>query len=353
VRSKTFDVASQDPKQMSAEEQRMLSPLNSSVQTNEETGPAHPYNEDESTAELRFPGIRDLCATPEQGGRRGSIGSSGRRTSLEGYHKRMKEEQPAIYYMSGDAAAQMAAEPAMEIFKKRDLEVLFLTESNDEGCLGKVMDFEGVKLKSIQKAGDLLVNWNSEENQRFRDLGNMYRPLTKWWTTWASSQKAVKIGKVEVSRRLVSSPAVLVASEYGQSAKGERLQKGNANSAFMDMQKTLEINADHPVIHKMFKKIQADPDDSTLDSIAAAVTQAATLQSGFDLESADAIIDSVYKLISLKHGLDPKAAVTDVEIDIIEEPVEETEDEDVDDIEIGSDDDDAPEAEAKEDKAEL
>ncbi|CAK0859034.1 unnamed protein product [Prorocentrum cordatum] len=73
VRSKTFDVASQDPKLMSAEEQKMLSPLNSSVQTNEETGPAHPYNEDDSTQELRFPGLRDLCATPDHGGRRGSI----------------------------------------------------------------------------------------------------------------------------------------------------------------------------------------------------------------------------------------------------------------------------------------
>merc|ERR1712159_702595 len=106
-------------------------------------------------------------------------------TSLEDYVGRMQDEQPAIYYMSGEKVKEMEREASLEIFKKKGLEVLSLDEPYAELCFSKIFDFEGEK--NVAKAG-------------------------------------VPINKVEVSRRLVDSPAVVVGTEYGQSARQERMQ---------------------------------------------------------------------------------------------------------------------------------
>merc|ERR550514_1672315 len=102
-------------------------------------------------------------------------------TSLEDYVSRMQEEQPAIYYMTGDKVKEMQAEVSLEIFKKKELEVLLLDDPYAEQCVSKISDFEGVKLRSVQKSGDLRINWAKDEAQRYKDFTTMYKPLTKWW----------------------------------------------------------------------------------------------------------------------------------------------------------------------------
>merc|ERR1712196_601203 len=102
-------------------------------------------------------------------------------TSLEDYVGRMQDEQPAIYYMSGEKVKEMEREASLEIFKKKGLEVLSLAEPYAELCFSKIFDFEGVKLRSVQKAGDLRINWDKDEGERYKNLVTMYKPLTKWW----------------------------------------------------------------------------------------------------------------------------------------------------------------------------
>merc|ERR1719335_1703259 len=90
-------------------------------------------------------------------------------TSLEEYVARMQEEQPAIYYMTGEKISEMEREAALEVYKQKDLEVLYLDEPYAELCFSKIFDFEGVKLRSVQKAGDLRINWKTEETDRYND----------------------------------------------------------------------------------------------------------------------------------------------------------------------------------------
>merc|ERR1712196_761825 len=76
---------------------------------------------------------------------------------------------------------EMEREASLEIFKKKGLEVLYLDEPYAELCFSKIFDFEGVKLRSVQKAGDLRINWDKDEGERYKNLVTMYKPLTKWW----------------------------------------------------------------------------------------------------------------------------------------------------------------------------
>merc|ERR1712226_1135998 len=92
--------------------------------------------------------------------------SEGKEISLDKYLDRMQESQESIYYMSGDSLETMQKAPSMQVFKKKDLEVLMLSDHLDEPCLQKLADYEGKKFVSIQKA-DVKLDETEEEKKRF------------------------------------------------------------------------------------------------------------------------------------------------------------------------------------------
>merc|ERR1711935_616400 len=155
--------------------------------------------------------------------------------SLDKYLVRMQECQESIYYMSGDNMEVMKKAPALQVFKKKDIEVLMLSDPLDEPCIQKLADYEGKKFVSIQKA-DAKMDETEEEKKRFSKLKDMYKPLTDWWKDTlteltekgAMKESGVKIEKVEVSKRLTSSPVVVVTSQFGYSAQQEKIMKAQA-----------------------------------------------------------------------------------------------------------------------------
>merc|ERR1712113_443113 len=100
--------------------------------------------------------------------------------SLDKYLDRMQESQESIYYMSGDSMEVMKKAPSLQIFKKKDLEVLMLSDHLDEPCIQKLADYEGKKFVSIQKA-DVKLDETEEEKKKFSKMKDMYKPLTDWW----------------------------------------------------------------------------------------------------------------------------------------------------------------------------
>merc|ERR1712083_539048 len=145
--------------------------------------------------------------------------SEGSEISLDKYLDRMQESQESIYYMSGDSVETMLKAPSLQIFKKKDIEVLMLADHLDVPCLQKLADYEGKKFVSIQKA-DVKLDESEEEKKHFAKLKDMYKPLTDWWKDTltdftekgAMKDAGVKIEKVEVSKRLTESPVVVVTS---------------------------------------------------------------------------------------------------------------------------------------------
>merc|ERR1712137_560027 len=264
--------------------------------------------------------------------------SEGKEISLDKYLDRMQESQESIYYMSGDSMDVMMKAPALQIFKKKDIEVLMLSDHLDEPCLQKLADYEGKKFVSIQKA-DVKLDETEEEKKKFTKVKDMYKPLTDWWkeTLTALTEKGamkesgVKIEKVEVSKRLTDSPVVVVTSQFGYSAQQERVMKAQAfqnkdQLSMMSGRKTLEINPNHPVVIDLLSKIKADKEDKAAKDTAQVLFQTALIESGYEIADPSALVNRVYRLMSKELGVDPDAPLKEVEVPEEEEEAEEEDD---------------------------
>merc|ERR1712183_464998 len=284
--------------------------------------------------------------------------SEGKQISLDKYLDRMQESQESIYFMSGDSMETMKKAPSLQMFQKKDLEVLMLDDHLDEPCLQKLADYEGKKFVSIQKA-DVKLDETEEEKKRFSNVKDMYKPLTDWWKDsltdftekGAMKDAGVKIEKVEISKRLTESPVVVVTSQFGYSAQQERVMKAQAfqnkdQISMMSGRKTLEINPNHPVIVDLLAKVKADKEDAAALDTAQVVFQMALVESGYEIADASALVSRVYRLMSKELGVDPDAPMKEVEV-----PEEEEEEEADEEEEEEEEEDEKKDEEEKDDQA--
>merc|ERR1711968_375284 len=287
-----------------------------------------------------------------------STKSEGKDISLDKYLDRMQESQESIYYMSGDSLEVMKKAPALQIFKKKDVEVLMLSDHLDEPCIQKLADYEGKKFVSIQKA-DVKLDETEEEKKRFSKLKDMYKPLTDWWKEkltdltekGAMKDAGVKVEAVTVSKRLTESPVVVVTSQFGYSAQQEKIMKAQAfqnkdQIGMMSGRKTLEVNANHPVVVDLLTKVKADKEDAAALDTAQVLFQTALIESGYEIADPSALVSRVYRLMSKELGVDPDAPIKEVEVPEEEEAEEEDKDE-------GDDSGDDSGEEEKEEKDEV
>merc|ERR1712241_1415678 len=274
-----------------------------------------------------------------------STKSDGKQISLDKYLDRMQETQESIYYMSGDSMDVMKKAPSLQVFTKKDLEVLMMGDHLDEPCLQKLADYEGKKFVSIQKA-DVKLDETEEEKKRFSKVKDMYKPLTDWWKDsltdltekGAMKDAGVKIEKVEISKRLTESPVVVVTSQFGYSAQQEKVMKAQAfqnkdQLGMMSGRKTLEVNPNHPVVIDLLNKVKADKEDSAAKDTAQVLFQTALIESGYELADASALVNRVYRLMSKELGVDPDAPLAEVEVPEEDEEAEEEEEETEEDAE--------------------
>jgi heat shock protein beta len=265
--------------------------------------------------------------------------------SLDKYLDRMSESQESIYYMSGESIETMKKSPALQIFKKKDLEVLMFDDHLDEPCIQKLADYEGKKFVSIQKA-DVKLDETDDEKKKFSKLKDMYKPLTDWWKEklndltegGAMKDAGVKIEGVAVSKRLTDSPVVVVTSQFGYSAQQEKIMKAQAfqnreQVGMMAGRKTLEINPNHPVVIDLLAKVKADKGDVAAMDTAQVLFQTALVESGYEIADPSALVSRVYRLMSKELGVDPDAPLQEVEVpeDEEEEEAEEEDSEEDDD----------------------
>merc|ERR1712087_552966 len=291
-----------------------------------------------------------------------STKSEGKEISLDKYLDRMQESQESIYYMSGESLDVMKKAPALQIFKKKDIEVLMLSDHLDEPCIQKLADYEGKKFVSIHKA-DVKLDETEEEKKRFSKLKDMYKPLTDWWKEkltdytekGAMKDAGVKIEKVELSKRLTDTPVVVVTSQFGYSAQQEKIMKAQAfqnkdQLSTMSGRKTLEVNANHPVIVDLLGKVKADKSDAAALDTAHVLFQTALIESGYEIADPSALVNRVYRLMSKELGVDPDAPLKEIEVP---EDEEEAEEEDKDDKGESEGDDDGEKDDEKPEKEEL
>merc|ERR1719215_92754 len=182
------------------------------------------------------------------------------------------------------------------------------------------------KFVSIQKA-DVKIDETEEEKKKFSKLKDMYKPLTDWWKDkltdftekGAMKEAGVKIEKVEVSKRLTESPVVVVTSQFGYSAQQERVMKAQSfqnkdQVNMMSGRKTLEINANHPVVFDLLNKVKSDKEDKVALDTAQVLFQTALIESGYEIADPSALVNRVYRLMSKELGVDPDAPLKEVEV---------------------------------------
>ncbi|MDD3884728.1 MAG: molecular chaperone HtpG [Gallionella sp.] len=167
--------------------------------------------------------------------------------SLQDYIGRMKEGQEKIYYVTAETFNAAKNSPHLEIFRKKGIEVLLLSDRVDEWALGYLTEFEGKPLASVAKGGlDLGKLEDEAEKQAQEKEADEFKDLTE--KIKASLGERVKA--VRVTHRLTDSPACLVADEHDIGGNLARMLKAAGQQAPAS-QPILEINPAHPVVQRM------------------------------------------------------------------------------------------------------
>jgi molecular chaperone HtpG len=167
--------------------------------------------------------------------------------SFADYKARMKEGQEAIYYITADNAAAAKNSPQLEVFKKKGIEVLLMTDRVDEWALNYVNEFDGTPLQSVAKgAVDLGKLQDENEKKAAEEAAETFKPLL------AKLKEALKdkAEDVRVTTRLVDSPACLVVQDHGMSTQLARMLK-QAGQTAPEVKPVLEVNAEHPLVKKL------------------------------------------------------------------------------------------------------
>jgi molecular chaperone HtpG len=167
--------------------------------------------------------------------------------SFADYKARMKEGQEAIYYITADTLAAAKNSPQLEVFRKKGIEVLLMTDRVDEWALNFVQEFDGTPLQSVAKgAVDLGSLQDEAEKKAAEDAAESFKPVL------AKLKEALKdkAEDVRVTTRLVDSPACLVVKDHGMSMQLARMLK-QAGQQAPEMKPILEVNAEHALVKKL------------------------------------------------------------------------------------------------------
>jgi molecular chaperone HtpG len=167
--------------------------------------------------------------------------------SFADYKARMKEGQEAIYYITADNAAAAKNSPQLEVFKKKGIEVLLMTDRVDEWALNYMHEFDGTPLQSVAKgAVDLGKLQDETEKKAAEEAAEAFKPLL------AKLKEALKdkAEDVRVTTRLVDSPACLVVQDHGMSTQLARMLK-QAGQTAPEVKPVLEVNAEHALVKKL------------------------------------------------------------------------------------------------------
>ncbi|TKB12129.1 molecular chaperone HtpG [Desulforhopalus sp. IMCC35007] len=229
-----------------------------------------------------------------------SKSEAGKPVSLADYVLRMNPDQEEIYFINGPNRASIEAGPYVEMFKQKDIEILYTLEPIDDFVLNHLGEFDGKKLKSADGADLSLAKDSDEENKEKnsdeeKQAGEDMETLTKWM----QEVLADHVSEVSVSKRLVDSPAMIVNPDSYMTSSMERIMAASRKEqGFPGMEKSkkkLEINPKNNLIIKLAELHKTDADFAA--QVAQQIHDNAMIQAGLVVDPLE-MVERNYKILS-------------------------------------------------------
>ncbi len=214
-------------------------------------------------------------------------GGADQTVSLDDYIGRMQEGQEKIYYIAADSHSAAKNSPHLEIFRKKGIEVLLLSDRVDEWLTGHLAEYEGKKLQSVAK-GELDLGDDEESEKELEEKAKDAEELVKRM----KDALGEKIEDVRVTNRLTDSPACIVLNEQDMAMHMQRLLK-EAGHEMPSSKPILEINPDHPIV----KKLDTEKSDKKFADWSDILFDQALLAEGGQLDDPAGFVAKLNKML--------------------------------------------------------
>ncbi|MGA3226356.1 MAG: molecular chaperone HtpG [Acidobacteriaceae bacterium] len=208
-------------------------------------------------------------------------------TSLADVKSRMKEGQKSIYYITGGRDSLLRTSPLLEIYKKKDLEVLLLDDEIDEIVFSGIEKYGDIDLKAVNKAA------TSEDlkDETEPDKADALKPLIDKLKATLGD----RVKEVRASVRLADSPSCIVSDEDEPSMKMQQMLRAMGQKDLPELKPTLEINPDHEIV----KKLLARSDDAVAEDAAWLLFDQALLMEGVPLQDPAVFVQRLNRMLNL------------------------------------------------------
>ncbi len=244
-------------------------------------GPAEDFGNKEKIA-----GLLRFASTGDDSGEQS--------VALADYIGRMKEGQDKIYYLTGESYSQVKNSPHLEVFRKKGIEVLLLTDRIDEWLMSYLPEFDGKQFVDVAR-GDLdLGSLDSEEDKKAQEeVAKSKEGLIERLKKVLDEQ----VSEVRVSHRLTDSPAILAIGEQDLGLQMRQILEASGQKV-PDSKPIFEINPQHPLI----EKLDAEPDEDRFGELSHILFDQAALAAGDSLKDPGAYVRRLNKLLVANRG---------------------------------------------------
>ncbi|WP_341217300.1 molecular chaperone HtpG [Neptunomonas phycophila] len=209
--------------------------------------------------------------------------------SLEDYVGRMQEGQKKIYYVTAENYNTAKNSPHLEIFRKKGIEVLLLTERIDEWMMSHIFDFEGTSFQDVAKGELELDDATTEEDKKAQEEA---AKKSEGLIERLKERLTEKVSDVRVTTRLTESPACLVLNAYDMGAQMRQIMQA-AGQELPDTKPVFEINVEHPLIQKLDQEV----DEDRFGELALVIFDQADLAAGGQLDDPASYVARLNKLL--------------------------------------------------------
>ncbi len=213
--------------------------------------------------------------------------------SLADYVGRMKEGQTEIYYINGPSRMAIETGPYFEVFKRRDIEIIYTMEPIDDFVFSHLGQFDGKKLVSADRADLKLPETTTGEKEEKEATAKLDEPIAQTLTKWMKDRLGDRVKEVVISSRLVDSPAMIVNPDGFFTSSMERVMRAT-NQEHKIGSKNLEINSAHPLIKGLAELRVAD--EEFAGSVVEQIFDNALIQAGLMIEPRG-MVERTYKIL--------------------------------------------------------